>query len=110
MPSVFATCFLQHGQAGRRNEDGLIPLANDNRWIENPTPHPAFGHPLPIGWGEGQGEGHSDNLTVSHCELVLSVRQGIVIVRRPRFPCGQHLASRDGSAQAGEHEGRGRSV
>jgi hypothetical protein len=21
------------------------------------APHPACGHPLPIGWGEGQGEG-----------------------------------------------------
>src|SRR5204862_781163 len=23
------------------------------------APHPASGHPLPIGWGEGQGEGRS---------------------------------------------------
>jgi len=26
------------------------------------TPHPAYGHPLPIGWGEGQGEGLFGNL------------------------------------------------
>ena len=30
----------------------LIPFANDNRWIQRPTPLPAFGHPLPIRWGE----------------------------------------------------------
>jgi len=26
------------------------------------SPHSAFGHPLPIGWGEGQGEGLFGNL------------------------------------------------
>ena len=25
------------------------------------TPHPTFGHPLPIGWGEGRGEGWFGN-------------------------------------------------
>ena len=29
----------------------------DAHTVELTTPHPAFGHSLPIGWGEGRGEG-----------------------------------------------------
>lgn len=41
---------------GRYRQHGLKLFANDNRWLEQPAPHPAFSHAFPIGWGTGQGE------------------------------------------------------
>ena len=37
---------------------GFHPVHEDcDAAIGHAAPHPAFGHPLPIGWGEGWGEG-----------------------------------------------------
>ncbi len=35
---------------------GLLTISAHEA-VPPPTPHPAFGHPLPIRWGEGRGEG-----------------------------------------------------
>jgi len=47
--------------------------------LRKPTPHPAFGHPLPIGWGEGQGEGLSEPVSVS---VLIPARNESANIRR----------------------------
>jgi hypothetical protein len=40
----------------------------------SPTPHPAFGHPLPFGWGEGRG-GHAVALAAMESAVEFPIGQ-----------------------------------
>ena len=44
----------------RRDARGAQLGTRTKEEMREATPHPAFGHPLPIRWGEGQGEGPSE--------------------------------------------------
>src|ERR1017187_33164 len=59
---------------GRARARRLTPFADDNQWIGWQTPHPAFGPPHPIRWGEGWGEGGLGDFTVFDWELGSSTK------------------------------------
>ena len=79
VPTLRELCRLVRGKARllvelksasplHRNADTLVRAVSPNRRslaadksvrVTNAAPHPAFGHPLPIEWGEGRGEGPS---------------------------------------------------
>ncbi|PYM15394.1 MAG: DUF1015 domain-containing protein [Verrucomicrobia bacterium] len=79
------------------------------------NPHPAPGHPRPIGWGEGRGEGHAsqflavifphDQVQILPYNRVLKDLNGMTPARLLEKLDGVFVMKRDGSAQpARKHE------
>jgi choline dehydrogenase-like flavoprotein len=51
------------------------------------SPHPAFGHPLPIGWGEGRGEGSSSSSKPADVTLLTEAK----VLRLHTSPSGREI-------------------
>ena len=92
----FAGFRVQQLKAGKFKFIRANARFTDKHTVELTSSHPTFGHPLPIGWGEGRGKGRARQITAKH--FVIATGSSVAPAPLPQLDEAGFITSDDAIA------------